>query len=169
MNGEIQNQTTNWEALDEINLEILQILQVEGNISNADLSRRVGLTPPSVLQRVRKLEQSGYIQGYHAALNPLTFGFGLTVFVQLSLSLSHLATLPEFRQDLADFPEILEIYHVSGEFDFLLKVLTRSMSEYEQIINRLVKVNGVGKVQSCFVMHTAKSGGPLPIGNSPAQ
>lgn len=87
MNGEIQNQTTNWEALDEINLEILQILQVEGNISNADLSRRVGLTPPSVLQRVRKLEQSGYIQGYHAALNPLTFGFGLTVFVQVSLSL----------------------------------------------------------------------------------
>jgi Lrp/AsnC family transcriptional regulator, leucine-responsive regulatory protein len=144
-------------TLDEIDRQILQILQGDGRITNADLARRVGLSPPSVLQRVRKLEESGVINRYVAILDPATLGLTLTVVVFVSLSLHQDQPIEGFVEQAVRLPEVVECLHVSGDFDFMLKVRVADMRSYEQfIVNKLTKIGGVGKIQSCFVMASRK-------------
>jgi Lrp/AsnC family transcriptional regulator, leucine-responsive regulatory protein len=150
--------------LDETNLEILKILQDDGSTTNADLARKIGLKPPSVLQRVRKLEQSGVIKRYTAHLDAEQLGFGLTVFAQVSLSLHQDQPIENFVTEMSEIPEVMEVYHVSGEFDFLIKIVVENMRHYERLIReRMSAIRGMGKIQSCFVLATRKEGSKLPI------
>ncbi|MBL8049129.1 MAG: Lrp/AsnC family transcriptional regulator [Chthonomonas sp.] len=152
------------EHLDETNLEILRILQADGSITNADLSRKIGLKPPSVLQRVRKLEQLDLIKGYTAHLNAEELGFGLTIFAQVSLALHQDQPIENFVNSVSGIPEVLEVHHVSGEFDFLLRIVVQNMRHYEQLIrDRLSSIKGMGKLQSCFVLASPKESYALPI------
>lgn len=152
------------ENIDETNLEILRILQDDGSTTNADLSRKIGLKPPSVLQRVRKLEQSGIIKHYTAHLDAEQLGFSLTVFAQVSLALHQDDPIQNFVKEVSQIPEVLEIHHVSGEFDFLLKIVVENMREYERLIrDHLSSIRGMGKIQSCFVLATNKNSAKLPI------
>lgn len=152
------------DRLDEVDLHILRLLQRDGRITNADLARKVGLSPPSVLQRVRKLEELGFVRGYAAVLDAERLGFGLTVLVQISLSLHQDLPIERFRRAIEDIPEVLECYNVSGEFDFLLKVVVTDMRAYEALVReRLSKIKGVRQLQSCFVMSTTKRVLALPL------
>lgn len=145
------------ERLDEKDLELLRIIQADGRITNADIARKLNLSPPSVLQRVRKLEESGLIDRYVAILNPRALGFHINVFAQVSLSLHQEQPIEQFRQSILEIPEVLECYHVSGEYDFLLKILVEDMTAYEVLVReKLSTIRGVGKIQSCFVLGTAK-------------
>jgi Lrp/AsnC family leucine-responsive transcriptional regulator len=155
------------ERLDDVDLHILRLLQQDGRMTNADLARTVGLSPPSVLQRVRKLEETGVIRGYATILDQEKMGFGLTVLAQISLALHQEAPIERFRRAIADIPEVLECYHVSGEFDFLLKIVVEDMKGYEALVrNKLSKIKGLGKIQSCFALATTKQTYRLPLEES---
>jgi Lrp/AsnC family transcriptional regulator, leucine-responsive regulatory protein len=150
--------------LDETDIEILRILQADGRITNADLAKRIGLSPPSALQRVRALERTGYIQGYVALLDPEKLGLRITVLAAISLSLHQEQPIERFRKSVLEIPEVVECYHVSGEFDFLLKILVKDMRSYEQLIREKVsKIRGVGQIKSSFVLATTKSTTQIPL------
>jgi Lrp/AsnC family leucine-responsive transcriptional regulator len=152
------------EVLDDVDIHILRLLQEDGRITNADLARIVGLSAPSVLQRVRKLEELGVIRGYSTLLSPEAVGFGLTVFVQISLQLHQDQPISRFLRSIRALPEVLECYHVSGEFDFLVKVAVRDVSSYQKlVIERLSQIKGIGKIESCFVLGTEKFTLRLPL------
>jgi Lrp/AsnC family leucine-responsive transcriptional regulator len=151
--------------LDEIDLQILGILQKDGRITNADLAKSVGLSPPSVLQRVRALEKAGLIRGYHALLEYERLGLKITAWVMISLALHQEQPIERFRRSVQDFPEVLECYHVSGDFDFLLKVVVRDMRAYEAFIReKLSKVKGVQQIRSSFAFGTSKHTTQITIG-----
>ncbi|HEU5013444.1 MAG TPA: Lrp/AsnC family transcriptional regulator, partial [Roseiflexaceae bacterium] len=114
------------DELDDKDRAILNLLQREGRISNADLARRVGLSQPATFARVRRLEQDGYICGYAAQLNREKLGYGMMCYVHVSQQLHQRRELEKLREALLDMPEVLECVFVTGEFDFLLKVVLRN-------------------------------------------
>ncbi len=152
------------DRLDEVDLEILRLLQRDGRITNADLARHVKLSPPSVLQRVRKLEQSGIISAYTAVLDSQLMGYQLLVVAMVSLALHQEQPIEGFRKAVADIPEVLECLHVSGDFDFLLKIVVKDMAAYERLVREsLSTIQGVGKIQSSFVLAVNKDTTALPV------
>lgn len=150
--------------LDETDVQILHLLQSDGRITNAELAKRVGLSPPSVLQRVRALEKSGLIRGYVALLDPERLGLKITAMVMISLSLHQEQPIERFRRGIQDIPEITECYHVSGDFDFLLKVVVRDMRAYEVFLReKLSKIKGIGKITTNFVLASNKLTTQIPL------
>ena len=152
------------DSLDDKDLAILRLLQADGRISNADLARNVQLSPPSVLQRVRRLDSQGFVTNYTAVLDQEKMGFGLTVLDMVSLALHQEKPIDTFRSAVAKIPQVLECHNISGEFDFVLKIAAADMRDYERLIREeLTAINGVGKIQSCFVLGTSKQTTNLPI------
>lgn len=150
--------------LDEVDLQILTLLQRDGRITNADLAKTVNLSPPSVLQRVRALEKAGLIRGYHALLDHERLGLRITAMVMITLALHQDMAIERFRRAVMDIPEILECHHVSGDFDFLLKVVVRDMRGYEAFIReKLSRIKGVGQIRTSFVLGTSKYTTEVPI------
>lgn len=156
--------TRTMERLDEVDIHILKLLQKNGRISNAELARTVKLSPPSVLQRVRKLEVSGYIRSYAAMLDAEKLGYQLVVMAMISLALHQEQPIEGFRKAVTEIPQVLEVMHVSGDFDFLLKIVVRDMGDYEKMVReRLSAIPGVGKIHSCFVLGLNKDTTELPL------
>lgn len=150
--------------LDEKDIQILSLLQSDGRITNADLAKKVNLSPPSALQRVRALEKAGLIKGYVALLDPDRLGLRLTAIVMVRLSLHQERPIEQFRKSVQDIPEILECYHVSGEFDFLLKVVVKDIRSYEQLVReKLTKIKGLQQLNTSFVMGVPKQTTSLPL------
>jgi Lrp/AsnC family transcriptional regulator, leucine-responsive regulatory protein len=143
--------------LDDVDWQLLGLLQKDGRMTNADLAKSVGLSPPSVLQRVRTLEKAGLVRGYTALLDPERLGFRITAWVQISLALHQEQPIERFRKSIQDIPEIMESYQVSGDFDFLLKVIVRDMRSYEVFVReKLSKVKGIQQIKTSFVFGTNK-------------
>ncbi len=154
----------NKDSLDETDLAILRLLQQDGRTTNVDLARKVELSPPSVLQRVRRLETQGTIDHYTAVLENEKMGFGLLVFAMVSLTLHQDDPMGRFKQAIVKIPQVLECHNISGEFDFLLKIVAADMRDYEKLVReRLTTIEVVAKMQSCFVLGTSKQTTNLPI------
>jgi Lrp/AsnC family leucine-responsive transcriptional regulator len=152
------------DELDDKDRAILNLLQREGRISNADLARRVGLSQPATFARVRRLEQDGYICGYAAQLNREKLGYGMMCYVHVSQQLHQRRELEKLREALLDMPEVLECVFVTGEFDFLLKVVLRNHKDLEHfILNKLTPLPGVARVNTSLVVAEIKSTTALPI------
>ncbi|MEA2553866.1 MAG: hypothetical protein QOJ65_2042 [Fimbriimonadaceae bacterium] len=150
--------------LDEKDAQILSILQADGRITNAELAKRVSLSPPSALQRVRALEKAGLIRGYVALLDPDRLGLRLTALVMVRLSLHQERPIEQFRKSVNEIPEIMECYHVSGEFDFLLKVVVKDIRAYEQLVReKITKIKGLQQINTAFVMGIPKQTTLLPL------
>jgi Lrp/AsnC family leucine-responsive transcriptional regulator len=150
--------------LDEVDVQILAILQADGRITNADLAKRVGLSPPSVLQRVRTLERAGLIKGYYGILDADRLGLRITALTMVNLSLHQEQPIERFRRAIQDIPEVLECYHVSGEFDFLLKIVVKDIRAYEALIReRLSKIKGIQQIKTSFVLGTPKYSTQIPL------
>lgn len=150
--------------LDTIDCQILSMLQIDGRITNAEMARRINLTPPSVLQRVRRLEEAGYIKGYAAQLNAELLGFPLLAFLQISLSLLHENPVDAVRNAISEIPEVQECHNVSGDFDFLVKVIVADMPHYERLVREsFSRIKGVAKLQTLFVLQTSKDSRSIPI------
>ena len=109
--------------LDELDQAILRILQAEGRISNVELARRIHLSPPATLARVKSLEERGYIRQYTALLDAERLGFDLLCFIHISLQLHQPEQVNSVREAIREMPEVLECHHVTGEYDYLLKVV----------------------------------------------
>lgn len=151
--------------LDETDVKLLSILQSDGRITNADLAKRVGLSPPSVLQRVRALERAGLIRGYVGLLDADRLGLKTTVWAMISLAMHQDQPIERFRRSIMEIDEVVECYHVSGEFDFLLKILVKDIKGYELLIReKLSKIRGIHQIRSSFVLGTNKHTTKLPLG-----
>lgn len=150
--------------LDETDVKILSILQKDGRITNADLAKAVGLSPPSALQRVRRLEEAGIVKGYVALLDAERLGLKVTVLAMISLSLHQEQPIERFRRSVQEIGQIVECYHCSGEFDFLLKILVPDIRAYEALIReRVSKIRGIRQITSSFVLAVPKFTTAVPF------
>ena len=121
--------------LDRIDRRILQCLQEDGRMTNVELARRVGITAPPCLRRVRALEEAGLIRGYHAALAPEALGFPLTVFAQVGLASQAESDLQAFEELVRGWPEVREAHMLAGETDFLLKIVAADWDSYQRFLS----------------------------------
>ncbi len=150
--------------IDDIDRRILEILQAEGRLPNARVAERVGLSPPSVLERIRKLEEKGVILGYGARLDGAALGLKTVVFVSVTLSFHHLESIKQFRETILGIPEVLECFHLTGESDFLLKIVVPDIENYEDfLLHKLTSIDSVSRVRSSFVLSTLKRNTRLPM------
>lgn len=133
-------------------------------MTNADVAKEVGLSPPSTLQRVRALERAGLIRGYSAELDPEKLGLRVTVLAMINLALHQERPIEQFRKAVSEIPEVQECYHVSGDFDFLLKIVVRDIKAYETLIReRISRIRGVQKITSSFVLGVTKHSRSIPV------
>ena len=150
--------------LDEKDIQILSLLQSDGRITNADLAKQVNLSPPSTLQRVRALEKAGLIKGYATILDADRLGLKITALVMVTLSLHQERPIEQFRKAVQDIPEIMECYHVSGDFDFLLKILVKDIRAYEALIReRITRIKGIQQIKTSFVLGVSKHTSVIPL------
>jgi DNA-binding Lrp family transcriptional regulator len=150
--------------LDSTDKLILQILQEEGRLSNAELARRVSLSPPATHARLRRLEEDGYIRQYAALLDREKAGFDMLCFVHISLQLHQPAQVEAVRAAIREMPEVLECHHVTGEYDYLLKVVIHNRKDLERfVLERLTPVPGVARIHTSLVLTEVKATTALPV------
>jgi Lrp/AsnC family leucine-responsive transcriptional regulator len=150
--------------LDVIDRKILLALQRDAKISNVDLAKRVHLSPTPCFERVRRLEQEGFIGSYVALLNAQKLGLGLLAFVEISLDRTDPEAFEQFRNSVADLSGVLECHMVAGGFDYLLKVRVADMAAYRRYLGESIStLPGVSRTKTYFVMEETKSTQELPI------
>lgn len=155
--------------LDRIDRQILELLQADGRMTNLELARRVGISPPPCLRRVRALEAAGLIRGYHADLAPEALGFAVTVFAQIGLRSQAEADLKAFEKLVAGWPEVREAHMLAGETDFLLKIVAADWDSYQQFLSaRLTAAPNVAHVKSALVLRVSKAAPGVPLGEAAA-
>ena len=149
-------------SLDAVDRNILDHLQRDGRISNVDLAREIGLSPSACLRRMRDLEASGVIDRYAAILNQAAAGFGLSVFVQVTLERQ--AAIEAFERSVADRPEVMECYLMAGDADYLLRVVVADVAAYQRFLkDHLARIPGVASVRSSFALNRVKYDTALPL------
>lgn len=152
------------DALDELDLAILKVLQTDGRIRNVELANRVNLSPPAVHARIKRLEQQGYVKHYAALLDRERMGYDMLCFVHVSLQLHQTEQVRNFRTHIREMPEVLECYHVTGEHDYLLKVVVHNRKDLERfVIDRLTPIPGVARIHTSLVLTEVKSVTTLPL------
>ena len=150
--------------LDRTDRKILGILQRQGRISMTDLAEQIGLSTSPCAERVRRLERTGVITGYHARIDPQAIGKTLLVFVEITLSSKSADVFAQVRNELLHVPEVLECHLVSGSFDYLVKARLRAMSDYRQLLGDLLKKLPVpAESNSYVVMEEVKESLYLPL------
>jgi len=150
--------------LDSVDKNIIEILQQEGRIANKELAERIGLTTTPTLERVRRLERDGVIEGYSAKVNKESVGGGFTAFVKVTLKVHQLNLLEEFTSAIQEIPEILACYHTTGDGDFLLQVVAKDTKDYEQLMrNKLTTLPDVERLHTSIVLNTIKDESPIPV------
>ena len=152
-------------ALDALDQRLLQVLQQQGRISNLELAQAVGLSPAQCHRRHRRLEERGIVRGYEARLDPVRLGLGVTAFVQVTMERGHMKQLEQFRAAIARTPQVLECHAVSGDFDYVLKVVARDLRALSDFLLRtLAQSPGVSAVRSSVCLEEVKCTGALPLG-----
>ncbi len=150
--------------LDRIDKSILVSLQRNGRVSNVKLAEAVGLSEAACLRRVRALERAGYITGYAARVNASKLGLGSNVFVEITLHQEQQRDLQAFEAAVACVPEVMECYLLTGQYDYLLRVVVRDMEDFERIHREsITSLPGVSRVQTSFVLRAVKKEASLPI------
>jgi Lrp/AsnC family leucine-responsive transcriptional regulator len=151
-------------ALDAIDHKILGALQDNGRMTNQELADQVALSPSPCLRRVRQLESGGVIARYVALVNPESVGLSVTAFVRVRLDQQDDRHLAEFEAEVADFPEVMECYLMSGDADYQLRVLVGSLSQFEVFLRaRLTRVKGVANVTTSFALRPVIYKTALPV------
>ncbi len=152
----------NDKALDEIDLQILELLQANARETQAEIARAVGLAPSAVLERLRKLEARRVVKGYSAHIDPRALGLGLLAFVAVRSDESGSET--RIAQALAEHPEVLEVHHVAGDDCYLIKVRARDAEHLGQLLRtRFGRIPGVRSTRTTIVLETVKETSRLPL------
>ena len=150
--------------LDRIDRRMLAVLQEDGRIANSALARRVGLSESATLRRLRRLEDSGLIDGYVLLVNQARAGKPGNIFVEIALTAQEEAALSAFETAVQDRPEILECYLMSGEYDYLLRVVVAAFADFERIHREhLTRLPFVGRVRSSFTLRTVLRRTSIPL------
>lgn len=153
-------------TLDQTDSTILTILQQDASISNVKLAQKIGLSPAATLARVKKLEQEGVILGYTAVIDKEKLGYSLLCMVQVSLGTHDIDLVNKFREQIQQMAEVLECYFLTGQSDYLLKVVVEDRHALEYfLVNTLTPAAGVARLQTSVVLSEVKSNTslhPLP-------
>ncbi len=152
------------DKLDRIDQKILKILQENSKITNLDLSKKIGLSPAPTLERVKKLEQSEIVQSYHAQVNPQSIGLNVQTFVLVSLAWQKENALNQFLDKIKSIDEITECYIITGEADFLIKIICKDIPTYEQLLFKtLSQIEEIERLKTLMTLSTVKSSKVLPF------
>lgn len=150
--------------LDKTDRRILGILQADGRIANVELAERIGLSPASAGERLKRLQRDGLIEGYSARLNPHQLGLGLLVFVEVLLDKTTPDVFERFAKAVRIAPEVLECHMVAGGFDYLVKTRVADMAAYRRFLGDvLLALPGVRETRTYAVMEEVKRDAPLPL------
>lgn len=150
--------------LDKTDRKILEILQQNGKITNAELAQRIGLSPAPTLERVKKLEKSGVIKSYHARLDNEKIGLGVNTFVMVSLKGHNKENIERFISSIETIDEIIECHHVTGTGDFILKVISQDIPSYQKLmLEKVTNIDVVDNMQSMIILSTFKDSKKVPI------
>jgi len=150
--------------LDDIDLRIIDELQRNGRMTNVDLARRVGISAPPCLRRVRALEQAGFIAGYHANIDPALLGFGVTVFAMVGLHSQAEADLQAFEARVESWPEVRECHMLNGDIDFILKCVAPDLASFQDFLTqKLTPAPNVANVKTSLTIRQSKRLPGVPI------
>jgi len=150
--------------LDQIDHKILNYLQENARITNADLADKVGLSPTPCLRRLRRLENDGIIKGYHTEINRELLGINVTVLILVKLEREDDITLREFENSIKDRTEVMECYLVTGKFDYFVRVVVPSLSAYESFLSEtLLRMPNVSTVESSFTLREVERKTVVPL------
>ncbi|GHE75619.1 MULTISPECIES: Lrp/AsnC family transcriptional regulator [Roseivirga] len=139
--------------LDAVDIKILETLQTDARITTKALADQLNLSTTPVFERVKRLEREGLIKRYVALVDNKKLGLRLIAFISISLTKHSRSYLEKFVNEVSQYPEVMECYHIAGNFDFLLKVVVKSMDVYESfILTKLSTIANLGHVQSSFVL-----------------
>jgi len=150
--------------VDSFDRDLVAVLQQEGRIANVQLAERVHLSESACLRRVRTLESQGVIQGYSARVDPQKVGLSGIVFVSITLERQDQDELRVFEEAVRALPEVMDCYLMTGEFDYLLRVVVADTEDFERIHSQqLTRLPGVARVHSSFALRTVQKSAALPI------
>ena len=150
--------------LDSIDRRLLAELQEDGRVTNVELARRIGLTAPPCLRRVRALEENGTIKGYHAEIDGAALGFSIMVFAMVSLKSQAEDALRQFEDHMRSLPEVRECHMLNGEIDFILKIVSKDLQSFQEFLtSKLTPVPNVASVKTSLVIRTAKKLPGVPV------
>jgi Lrp/AsnC family leucine-responsive transcriptional regulator len=152
--------------LDEIDLHILTLLQEHCKMPLAKIGEKVGLSAPAVIERIKKLEDSGIIRAYAALVDARKLGFDITAFI--GVSISHPKAIARFEKEIDGFEDVLECHHVTGGYTLLLKVKTANTSALEALISRIRSVDGVERTETMVVLSTHTERTQVKLRSEPA-
>ncbi len=143
--------------MDSIDREILMHLQDNAKQNTKEIATKIGLTVTPTYERIKKLEQSGYVKKYVALLDRNLIGKQIIAYCQITLFKHQKELIDSFKENILSLPEVMECHHVSGNFDFLLKVAVNDMNQFQELINDKLSVfEGISTIQSSFVMNSFK-------------
>ena len=152
------------DKLDKIDLSILRILQENSKITNLDLSKKIGLSPAPTLERVKKLELSGVVESYHAQVSQQAIGLNVKTFVLVSLAWQKENALNEFLGKINAIEEITECYIITGDADFLIKIVCKDIPTYEKLLFKtLSQIEEIERLKTLMTLSTVKSSKLLPF------
>lgn len=150
--------------MDNIDRKILRMLQENSKITNAYLSKQIGLSPAPTLERVRKLEKKGIISGYHAQLNLSKIGLGVSTFVLVSLKEHNKKNINIFLDKINKVKNVIECHHITGTGDFILKVVSENIASYQKLmLDKVSEIESTDSLQSMVILSTFKDNKVMPI------
>ena len=145
-------------------LRILRDLQENGKITNVELARRVGISAPPCLRRVRALEEAGFITGYHAEIEPAKLGYNVTVFAQVGLDSQSESELSAFEELVRSWPEVRDCHMLAGEADFILRIVAQDWETYQKFVTeKLTPAPNVANVKSALTIRASKQVPGVPV------
>ncbi|MDN3714025.1 Lrp/AsnC family transcriptional regulator [Paracoccus cavernae] len=152
------------QALDQIDRKILEQLQRDSKLSNVELSNRVGLSPSPCLARVKQLEADGIVRGYVALLDPAAVDLSISVFIHVTLEKQVERALSTFEQKMNAFPEVMECYLMTGDSDYLVRLVVPDLAALQDfIVKELTTIPGIANIKSSFALKQVKYKTALPV------
>ncbi|WNC73996.1 Lrp/AsnC family transcriptional regulator [Thalassotalea psychrophila] len=150
-------------TLDKTDIEILRTLQHDAGISNLELADKVNLSPSPCSRRVKLLEEAGFFRGKVTLLDPKTVGLPVNVFVQITLSRQKKEYLEVFEKHISIWPEVMECYLMTGDFDYLIRVAVPDLSNYQVFLNKVTEMEGINHIKSSFSLKQVCYKTDLPL------
>src|SRR5512133_1993162 len=150
--------------LDDVDKLLLRSLQVDGRLSNVELARKVNLSPPATHTRLKRLEKDGYIRQYTAIVDREKAGYDLLCFIHISLQMHQVTQVEKFREAARKMREVLECHHITGEYDYLLKVALKNRKDLERfVVDKITPIPGVARIHTSLVLAEVKATMALPL------
>ena len=151
-------------ALDSVDKSLLRALQLDGRLSNVQLAKKISLSPPATHSRLRRLEKGGYVRQYTAVVDRDKAGYDLLCFIHISLQMHQVAQVEKFREATRRMPEVLEYHHITGEYDYLLKVVLKNRKDLERfVVDKITPIPGVARIHTSLVLTEVKATMALPL------